>query len=1149
MKPVWEVLHPYPEVAQGRVTEDSFVVTLGGIWERLELGTKTEVDPRYLDPEGFYRRTHFTDAMKTLLINILERLRGEPAQSVYHLQVGMGGGKSHTLLLLYYLSKHPEKALLFLKREGIANEVPHFKVAVLDGFRLSPTFGMPFPDGTRVQTLWGLLFKQLGVYNKFKETDRWEESPSVPMLKEAFGGRPTLILIDELTSYLASVLGKTRLSDRAQAFLQALTTAVKETPGCALVVTTPIGIYEEGRKLVSEILSRFCTPTVLAVSKEYKSIRRRALYTDDFDALAPEVEAHAREYESTYKLYIPGRSATAVEAITDNYPFHPFVDSTLQRLKENKAFQEVRDELRFLVGLIYSVHLTRDPEATLISVGHARLEEQYVRGGTISKLRDPILVARLDTELEQRLKEVPEEIRETAKKVLAVIVLNSLTGERPLERGVTEEEAKYALLTPGSSPAMIEQALRQIMKSLWFIDFINERYVFGRPNINKLIDDYVRKVERDLTHRGLWWNKITGELIKWKEDAIKRYVRQAREKGRTPLFKSDDIQVWVNRSGDIHDDTSIKLIFSDYTLPPSKVIPEDVLAPEEKEIHFKARVASSPVEACEAVKDLYETYGEKPRDFKNTVYFLVAGRDLVEKNGPVEHAKQSMALDEMLKDRDELRTLIGESGLSTIEKLKADTLKDLLPSCARVYQYLVYPSEGGLTSIQLGEERMDVENLLTLVEEKLKSQAKKVLDRIDVNSLLDRYWPKAKERIEVRELVNGFYRRPEIEIITDRSTVEDTIREALKQGLIAYSYGSQIFFHKEPLRIEDDGVLVKNPEIAEVSVEAVDEEETPLNVRVHIDGKEEKLTPTMITDLKGATHKIKPVIPDGMISLGWRDGSKEDERLITWDQNKSLTFICTPEELPPLGEVEFTIKAADVKSNDPLGVTVVIDGLTYKTPIRLTLPKDKRCMVHVETPKEMTFEGWSDGISLADREVLCDVDQVITAKFRAVTAGTEIIKRSGPVEEGLTDLKSLLDRKAKSITLDFASDYGSISKHLGAMMQLLADPFIIKINASGGKSLGLDKLSITASAKSEKQSELKSCLTQLREYIEETELTLNKEMKDYTLLRETMNGDAIDALKKMEGTVNFEISALAEPKSAAPTRTLQGILKEFKRGV
>ena len=51
LKTVWEVLHPYPEVAEGRVTEDSFVVSMGAIWEKLELGFKLEIDPDILMPK------------------------------------------------------------------------------------------------------------------------------------------------------------------------------------------------------------------------------------------------------------------------------------------------------------------------------------------------------------------------------------------------------------------------------------------------------------------------------------------------------------------------------------------------------------------------------------------------------------------------------------------------------------------------------------------------------------------------------------------------------------------------------------------------------------------------------------------------------------------------------------------------------------------------------------------------------------------------------------------------------------------------------------------------------------------------------------------------------------------------------------------
>lgn len=1148
MRPVWEVLHPYPEVAEGRVTEDSFVVNIGGIWEHLELGQRIEVDPRYLDPEGFYRRTHFTDAMKRLLRDIIKRLRGEAAQSIYHLQVGMGGGKSHTLLLLYFLSRYRDRVLPYLRREGIAEEVPNFKVAILDGMRISLTYGIEFPDGTRVRTLWGLLFKQLGVYERFKEVDRLEEGPSVPMLKEAFARGPTLILIDEITTYVANTLSQRRLTDRVQAFLHTLTTAVKETPGCALVATTAIGIYPEALKLVSEILSRYCSPTIIAAAKEYKSIRRRALYTDDFDPLAGEIEELARMYESCYKTYLPGRAAAAVESILDNYPLHPFVDRTLQRLKGHPAFQEVRDELRFLAGLIYSVHRTKDPDATLISVGHASLEDNYVRGGTISKLKDPLLVARLDTELEERLREVPEEIKGTARRLLSTIVLNSLYSERPTEAGVTEEEAKYALLTPETSPILIEQALKEIMKKLWFINYVNERYVFGQPNVSKLIGDYTRKVEKDRALRGLWWDKISGELRRWRDEAVKRYIKQAKDKGKTPLFNQGEILVWVNRSDEIPDDKSMKLIFTDYTLPPSSILPREALSPEELTVQLRVRTASTHIEACEAVKDLYENYGQMPREYKNTVYFLVAGRDLVGKNGPVGQAKQLMALEEMMKDRDKLRALIGETGLNIIERLKAETLKDLLPTCVRVFRFLVYPSEAGLASIQLGEERMDVEGLLTLIEEKLRTQARKVVERIDAATLLDRYWPKAKDRAELREIINGFYRRPEIEMITDRSTVEEAIREALREGLAAYSYGGEVFYRREPSRLNDDGVLVKNPDLAEVSIEAFNQAGEPQSIKVRIDGREERQAPIKMIDLKGASHRLRPLLPEGVIFQSWSDGVIEEEREVIWDKSKSLAFTCRT-EVPPQVEVELTVRAQDIESHEQLEVIALIDGLTYKTPITNPVSKGRRCIVRVETPRQMVFEGWSDGIPSAEREILCDIDQVITAKFRPVKPGQEIIEDSGPIQEMAAELERMASKMTRSIRLELSLSYADLLRHIGALMQLLPHPFTVKVNASGGKAIGFETLTFTASSSSERQGELRACLTQLRDYLETADLTLIKEIGDFKPLEDVISGDALRAMGKIDGSMSLRIVALAEPREEKPTRTIERLLTEFKRRV
>jgi len=1139
MRPVWEILHPYPEVEEGRVTEDSFVVSIGGIWEYLEHNLPANIDERYLDPEGFYRRTHFTEAMKELLSQVITRLNRGSAQSVHHLQVGMGGGKSHTLLLLYYMAKYKDKALPYLRREGIAEEVPNFRVAILDGSRISPTFGKSFPDGSKVLSLWGLLFKQLGIYDKFKEVDRLEEGPDVSMIREALAAEPTLILIDEITMYITN--STPRLASRIQAFLQALTAAVKESSGCAMVLATPIGVFPEALELVSNILTRYCTPTIIAAAREYKNIRKRALFTDDFDSITEETEEIAREYEAQYRQHLPQWAATSLTSIMDNYPFHPFVDRTLQRLKEHQAFQEVRDELRFLAGLIYSVWQHKEPDVYLITVGHADLEDQYVRGGTIAKVRDPIIVARFDTDLEERLVEIPGEIRETAKKVLATIVLNSLSGGSPLDRGVTRQDAVYALLTPESTPALIDEALNQIVKQLWFVNPLGDRYVFGQPNINKLIDDYVRKVETDQKLKGQWWDTIRSELVAWKDNALKQYHRKAREKQTDSLFDSENVIIWANRSDEIPDDKSIKLIFTDY------IIPETAEPAEEKPISETHRVARSTSEACEAVRDLYASYGQKPRDYKNTVYFLVADKNLVEKNGPVSTAKQLLALQEMLRDREELKNLIGESGLNAIEQSRADMERDLRPSCVAAYQYLVYPSSGGLASIQLGEERRAVDQFLSLVEERLETQVKKILRETTPDALLDRYWPRGRDRIEVRDLIEGFYRRPEIEFITHRQVAESAIREALRSGDLAYTYQNEVYYNREPLLVDDHGILVRNPDVVTVSLEAIDDKRDPLRIRLLLDGKKEEFTPASLPDLKGISRTVRPTPPGELTFRGWLDGLQTEERTINWDQNKTLVLEYEREVIPPQ-EVELDVKAINTKTNIEMEVAVLVNGVSYQTPIAEKFPKGKRCEIRMATPSGMSFQGWSDGSRHLERTVTCDYNKVLIATFEPVTPGIEVLKWSGPLPEGVKRIHGLLDGSARYIKTELSADFDELTKNLGALLQLLKQPYIIDVQAHGGKVLGFEYLTVSAKASSEKQSGVRSCLTQLKSYLEEATLTLEKTEGDYTSMKELIRSEALNAIEKMNGDLSYEIHMLTDPtKKPEPTRTLKGLIDEFKR--
>ena len=61
-----------------------------------------------IDPAAFFAENHVTEGMRTLLTEAFRRLEGRSAQGVFKLTQAMGGGKTHNLLALGLLARHPE---------------------------------------------------------------------------------------------------------------------------------------------------------------------------------------------------------------------------------------------------------------------------------------------------------------------------------------------------------------------------------------------------------------------------------------------------------------------------------------------------------------------------------------------------------------------------------------------------------------------------------------------------------------------------------------------------------------------------------------------------------------------------------------------------------------------------------------------------------------------------------------------------------------------------------------------------------------------------------------------------------------------------------------------------------------------------------
>lgn len=118
---VWEVCKFSDEIIYGRLDMSKFAVVhsiLDGS------GDKT-----YTDPKLFLDSTFLTSNAKLILKDALVRVSSGEEQPVYIIDTEFGGGKTHTLILLYHIFKNPELAKHYLRKYKLDEEY-----GILDGW-------------------------------------------------------------------------------------------------------------------------------------------------------------------------------------------------------------------------------------------------------------------------------------------------------------------------------------------------------------------------------------------------------------------------------------------------------------------------------------------------------------------------------------------------------------------------------------------------------------------------------------------------------------------------------------------------------------------------------------------------------------------------------------------------------------------------------------------------------------------------------------------------------------------------------------------------------------------------------------------------------------------------------------------------------
>ncbi len=539
--PWFRVVTPHLDIKQGRLDESVFAANLAEV----ALGHGREI---YSNPGVFFSKTYFTAGLKNVAKTVIKGLNGkEDAENrVISLQTGFGGGKTHTLISLYHLSKWGKNAInsSYTKDLLAYTGNPEFdsaKIAVFTNTTNDPANGRFIPDSNiHIQTIWGELAFQLGgaeAYEIVRKNDEGLISPAGLFKKVLAQCAPALILIDELADYCvkasARKAGNSSLADQTISFMQELTEAVAGTNHCVAVITLPASAQEVGNTPEAQAIlnslqkrvSRVGADTQPVADEEIYEVIRRRLFEDIGDSQT--IEDIASQYMLMYQEFwseLPSHAAKSEykQKIIKSYPFHPeLIDVFRIRWASHHDFQRTRGVLRLLAAIVSDLWKRQQSlpgSNALIHTGGVNFANLDALSGQLKRLYgngyDSVISADVAGSSSNAFK-IDSNKKEYGQwyltESIAVVVLMNSFGSEGINKGISVPELKLNLLSPqGFNHNSINGALDELESNAYYLYYaqsstVGKRYWFHtKPNINILINQAKGDIKSE---------QITAEII------------------------------------------------------------------------------------------------------------------------------------------------------------------------------------------------------------------------------------------------------------------------------------------------------------------------------------------------------------------------------------------------------------------------------------------------------------------------------------------------------------------------------------------------------------------------------------------------------------------------------------------------------------
>lgn len=758
--------------------------------------------PFYCDPSQFFSTTYATANLRQFCKVVLRRLSKEDGgEPIINVAQTFGGGKSHTLTALYYLStlgnKLPkeETSVKSILNDSGLKTAAQARVAAVSFDKVDWIKGCEVrsPDGEvrAFRMPWNLIAWQLLGETGINILERDESKPdhNTPPADTVWAkllhaiekdGTPVLILIDEFLMWAhdAASTGTAGATDdrgpawyeRLKNFFQRLAQAVESSERSCLVVsllaTDPEKNDDVGRAILNACnngLNRQASLQSPVEKDDLAELLRRRMF-QKYPENRADRDAYVHAFWQNMSKVDPVRAKQpdARERIADAYPFHPdLLERFFGKWTELDQFQRTRGVLQtFAMALRDAENWDNapliGPQVFLPPPDKDGLSEALLKLSEIAKdsdrVNNPQWPTNLKTELPRALMAQQADAATLNHREVETACVTAFIFSQPIGEQAELSELRWLLAASVEMPAVLNNGLISWAKNSWYLEEceateaasgVPKFWRLGpKPNLNQLHDSYKRHA---LKH------------------ARSRFDELAKDKC-SPLYEG------CNEAG-------VKL----HKLPKSAADVEDdgqfriVLLGSE----FIGSVGDPPVKPA---ADYIRTHSSASdiRTYQNVVLAVTPsaqGLRLAE-----DQISNWMAWEE-IENSAQFRDL-EHFQQQTVKSRKREALKDAITAVKNAYELVLYVDKQG--AVQAKKITLGAQSLLeTLKQEK---DLRIFDEKIDASTIMPGglypIWPLGVDSVVVDDLYQEFGKQPALPKLLRAKTVLNTIEDAVRRGLL-----------------------------------------------------------------------------------------------------------------------------------------------------------------------------------------------------------------------------------------------------------------------------------------------------------------------------------------------------------------------------